>query len=407
MRPLPVMVHPSVVRSTEVSSLPTAAERMKMVKVARAGAGGCCAATTVNAPATTTKAPAWIEWMQAMTTQHSTTNSTASPDQTAGYRAAKDGLGLIDRRDRGRILVSGRDRGSYLQGLLTNDVAALTAGQGCYAAYLTAQGRMIADLHVYELGDVMLLTVPAGAKDTVLSKLDQFVFSEDVQLGDVTDTFASVWLVGPAAAGVLAAIAGTVEATVFATLPANANVRATFGGEPIIVLALDDAGAPGFEVLVTTSQRDAFERACRESGAENVPPEMAEALRIEAGIPLFHRDMDEETIPLEAGIESRAISLTKGCYVGQEVIIRVLHRGHGRVARRLVGLVFDTLSVPVAAAAVTSGDREIGHVTSATRSPALGKAIALAYVHRDYTAPGTPVIVGGTPGTVSALPFPV
>ena len=195
--------------------------------------------------------------MQAMT-QHSTTNSTSSADQTAGYRAAKEGLGLIDRRDRGRILVSGRDRGSYLQGLLTNDVAALKAGQGCYAAYLTAQGRMIADLHVYELGDVMLLTVPAAAKDTVLAKLDQFVFSEDVQLGDVTDTFASLGLVGPEAARALASIVGAVEAATIAGLPRNGNLRATFAGEPIIVLSMDDAGVPGFEVVVGTAQREAF-----------------------------------------------------------------------------------------------------------------------------------------------------
>src|SRR6185436_9036712 len=129
--------------------------------------------------------------------------------------------------------------------------------------------------------------------------------------------------------------------------------------------------------------------------------------------------MHEDTIPLEAGIEARAISLTKGCYVGQEVIIRVLHRGHGRVARRLVGLVLESDRAPSSGAAVTAGreaeapggtddrgagapgvrdTRQIGHVTSATISPRLGKAIALAYIHRDFTAPGTLVLVGETPG---------
>jgi folate-binding protein YgfZ len=323
----------------------------------------------------------------------------------AGYRAAREGLGLVERRGRGRIMVSGRDRGSYLQGLLTNDVAALKAGQGCYAAYLTAQGRMIADLHVYELGDVILLSVPAGARDTVLARLDQFVFSEDVQLGDVTDTFASVGLLGPDAARALEAIVGGVPETTIAGLPPNGNARATFAGEPVIVLSLDDAGVAGFEVVIGVAQREAFERACRDAGAVDVPPETAEALRIEAGMPLFHRDMNEETIPLEAGIEARAISLTKGCYVGQEVIIRVLHRGHGRVARRLVGLVIDAASVPEAGAAVTSEGRDIGHVTSATLSPAVGKAIALAYLHRDFTAPGTRVMAGEMPAAVSALPF--
>src|SRR5499426_329014 len=108
------------------------------------------------------------------------------------YDAARHRAALLDRSDRGRIVVSGVDRASYLQGLLTNDIVALNAGQGCYAAYLTPQGRMIADLYVYELGDVMLLTMDRAVKDTVLARLDQFIFGEDVQLGDVTDTFAQV-----------------------------------------------------------------------------------------------------------------------------------------------------------------------------------------------------------------------
>jgi folate-binding protein YgfZ len=122
-------------------------------------------------------------------------------------------------------------------------------------------------------------------------------------------------------------------------------------------------------------------------------------------MPLFGRDMDEETIPLEAGIESRAISFSKGCYVGQEVVIRVLHRGHGRVARKLVGLTLDGDQVPDAGAVIRSGDREIGHVTSSTASPALKRPIALAYVHRDFFEPGTKVTVGEQSAAVTALPF--
>src|SRR5947199_10175041 len=124
----------------------------------------------------------------------------------AAYDAARHRAALIDRSGRGRIVVSGADRAAYLQGLLTNDVVALKAGQGCYAAYLTAQGRMIADLHVYELGDVMLLTMAGDVKDGVLAKLDQFIFTEDVQLGDVSDTFAQIAVVGPEAARSVAAL---------------------------------------------------------------------------------------------------------------------------------------------------------------------------------------------------------
>jgi folate-binding protein YgfZ len=120
---------------------------------------------------------------------------------------------------------------------------------------------------------------------------------------------------------------------------------------------------------------------------------------------VFHRDMDEETIPLEAGIESRAISFSKGCYVGQEVIIRVLHRGHGRVARKLVGLLIDGEQPPAAGATIHSGEKAIGAVTSSTSSPALGKPIALGYVHRDFLEPGTTVTIGEASAEVTALPF--
>src|SRR3954471_4636615 len=121
-------------------------------------------------------------------------------DYAEAYAAARSGAALIDRSHLGRIVVSGSERASYLQGLLTNDIVALKAGEGCYAAYLTAQGRMIADLLVYELGDVILLSMTGGMKDTVLAKLDQFIFSEDVQLGDVTATFAQIAVIGPDAA---------------------------------------------------------------------------------------------------------------------------------------------------------------------------------------------------------------
>ena len=144
---------------------------------------------------------------------------------------------------------------------------------------------------------------------------------------------------------------------------------------------------------------------CVGSGAVEIDPQTAEALRIEAGVPLFHRDMDEETIPLEAGIEGRAISFTKGCYVGQEVVIRVLHRGHGRVARKLVGIAITGPQAPPAGARIRSGDREIGEVTSSAVSPALQHPIALGYVHRDFVEPGTTITVDGMDGTVSALPF--
>ena len=320
------------------------------------------------------------------------------------YKAARERAAMVDRSDRGRIVVSGADRASYLQGLVTNDVVALKPGQGCYAAYLTPQGRMIADLFVYEVGDVMLLTVPREQKDGVMAKLDQFIFSEDVQLGDVTESFFAIAIVGPEAARIVGGLIGCPVGEID-VLPEHGNRRAAFGGGAAIVTRITDTGETGYDVYVERPQSEALRRALADAGVPAADPETVEAIRIEAGVPKFNVDMDAETIPLEAGIEPRAISLSKGCYVGQEVIIRVLHRGHGRVARKLVGLVLEGAAVPASGADVTVESRVIGHVTSSTRSPALERPIALAYLHRDFLAPGTAVSVAGNPAVVTALPF--
>ena len=320
------------------------------------------------------------------------------------YLAVRAGVGLIGRDDEARLVVSGADRATYLHGLLTNDITALQAGQGCYAAYLTAQGRMIADLHVYELGDVILLTVLADVKDTVLAKLNQFIFSEDVQLGDVTATFGAVAVAGPRAA-LSVARALDLDADTLSALPEHGNVRASFDGHPAIVLRVGDLGEPGLEVLVETAALASLRARLHTAGAVDIDDETAEVLRVEGGVPRFRRDMDEETIPLEAGIESRAISLTKGCYVGQEVIIRVLHRGHGRVAKKLVGLTLGDGPVPARRAVVHGPEKAVGEVTSAVWSLALDRPIALAYVQRDFVAPGTTLTVDGHAATVTALPF--
>jgi folate-binding protein YgfZ len=312
---------------------------------------------------------------------------------------------LIDRSTRGRLVVSGRDRASYLQGLLTNDIPAVKAGEGCYAAYLTAQGRMISDMWVYELGDVILMNLPGETTAAVLARLDQFIFSEDVQLGDVSETFAQIAVVGPDAARVVEALLDMPPAVPLASLPEYGNLRSRIRDSPAIITRVTDTGAPGFDVYVDRERAGWVKEQLASAGAHEADSETAEILRVEAGVPAFGPDMDEATIPLEAGIESRAISLTKGCYVGQEVIIRVLHRGHGRVAKKLVGLALDGDAVPAPGAIVKSADRAVGEITSAVRSPALGRPIALAYVQRDFVAIGTALSVDGAQATVSALPF--
>ena len=281
----------------------------------------------------------------------------------------------------------------------------MAAGAGCYAAYLTPQGRMISDMRVFETGDAILMDLEGAVVTTVRDRLSQFIFSEDVEVHDLTPATAQIGVYGPAAAQVVAKAVGTLQVEDLdriAGIMAATDVR----GAKLYVLRSDDVGVSGFDLIADEGRFTELTQALRDAGAVDVDEQTAETTRIEAARPRFGVDMDEDTIPLEAGIEDRAISLTKGCYVGQELIVRVLHRGHGRVARRLVQLRFDSEApVPERGAAIFAGERQIGAVTSAAYSPAAGSAIALGYVHRDFTAAGTSVTVAGHSASVAAAPL--
>lgn len=318
---------------------------------------------------------------------------TLPPDYQALFEHAVTG----EIAPRGQVGVAGRDRASFLQGLLTNDIQALTPGTGCYAAWLTPQGRLITDMHVLESGDMILLDLPAALVDGILQKLDQFLFSEDVQLSDLRGALRAVWVHGPAAAATLQELLGIDGLSGWAPYR---NARVTFDSAPAVIARIDELGVPGYCIYLDPAQADAFAAALAQRGVMPASPEALHAARIESGTPIFGIDMDEDTIPLEAGIEARAISFTKGCYVGQEVIIRVLHRGGGRVAKKLVALRVAGAGV-AAGAKVFSGEKEIGRVTSAAVSPRFG-AVALAYLHRDFLAPGTTVDVDAAGGRIAA-----
>ena len=308
------------------------------------------------------------------------------------YRVLHEGAALLDRTaERGRLELRGADRRAYLHGLLTNDIAGLSAGAGCYAALLTPQGRMISDMRVSELRDRLVVDLPASASEGVRQRLADFIFSEDVEVQDIGAAFAHWGLYGPGAAQVAASVldVGPESSDALASLPLYGNVERTFRDRPAILVRSDDFGIGGFEILVDASVSGLLQQALVEAGAQRIDGATADVARVEAGRPAFGRDMDATTIPLEAGIEDRAISLTKGCYVGQEIIIRVLHRGQGRVAKRLVGMVGAAGEGPLLPGMrLESGGREIGSLTSAVDSPRLRRPIALGYVHRDFSEPG-------------------
>jgi tRNA-modifying protein YgfZ len=334
----------------------------------------------------------------------------ASADE---YRAIRQGAGITDvTASRARLFLTGADRRSYLQGLLTNDILALTPGTGCYAAYLTPQGRMIADMRVFELGEALLVDLDPSVAQAVRSRWEMFVFSEDVRIEDRSAATAQLGIYGPRAAQVVAAalsadgLPDASSARQMDSMPLYASARRAFGDESVTLLRTDEPGVPGFELVLPSAGAGALTDALLSTGALTVSPDAIDVCRVESGRPRFGVDMTTDTIPLEAGIKDRAISLTKGCYVGQEIIIRVLHRGHGRVARRLVGLaIAGSDIVPPHGTAVHAADREVGTVTSAVWSSALGHVIALAYLHRDFTTPGTAVRINQSAATVAALPF--
>ena len=259
-----------------------------------------------------------------------------------GYQAVHARGGVVRRTDRRVLAISGADRASWLQGLVTNDVQNLAPGDSRYAAWLTPQGRMITDMNVVASGDRLLLDVPATLASALRERLDGLIFAEDVQLTDESGHLL-VWTI----------ITNEFVDIVAEMLPAEYK-------------RLAEIDLDTFEVI-----------------------------RIERGVPKFVDDMNEDTIPLEAGIEDRAISFTKGCYVGQEIIVRVTHRGGGRVAKKLVRWHADDSAsiVPLRDSPISSRERQIGRVTSAAFSPAMGKVVGLGYVHRDFVTPGTELTI--------------
>jgi folate-binding protein YgfZ len=301
----------------------------------------------------------------------------------------------------GRIRFEGPDAASFLHALVTNDVEGLAPGQGTYAAWLTPQGRMITDLRLLVDEERVVAEVPEGLSAALAAKFDLLVFSEEVQVLDDTEHICAIVVFGEGAATVVAGVTGMPEDEI---LPLSLHGHVFL--DDLRVVRTEDMDGPAFQIWMPAARERSRILALEAAGAVEASSDLLDALRIEAGRPLFGVDMTTDTIPLEAGILDRAISTTKGCYVGQEVIIRVLHRGGGRVAKRLVQLVGDpaTQQLPDVGAAVLDAGREVGVVTSAAIGPSTGRVVALAMVHRDSAEPGRSVVVGaGLPMTVAML----
>ena len=298
-------------------------------------------------------------------------------------------------RRRGRLTFTGRDATAFLQALVTADVEAAGLLGGVYAAYLTPQGRMITDLALYHRdAETWLADVPVEIAPALAARFDGLIFAEAVRVEDVTPSTATLSVVGEAAATVVGQAVGLEPSVVAALLLRGVATR----GE-IVVARTDTALVPAFDLLVPATEVAALGGRLTAHGAVELRPEAADVFRVEAGRPVFGLDMTVDTIPLEAGLLDRAISTSKGCYVGQEVIVRVLHRGGGRVVRRLMLLEAAPGGDRLAdGATIVAEGREVGHLTSTAWSADRGRAIALGYVHRDVATAGQDVVIRSVDG---------
>jgi folate-binding protein YgfZ len=322
-------------------------------------------------------------------------------------RSARTTAALFTLEDRGVVEVRGRDRVRFLQGQLTNDVAGLDpagARSGCHALVLTPQGRIVADLHVLARPDAIWLETDRAAVPALIARLAKYVIADDVAIADHSTAWVRFGVEGPRAAELAAAAAGVrIEPE------PDACVAVPIAGVDAVVAAFGWSGEPALQWLVPAAARAAaateLEASARRSGAALASAEALEVLRIEAGIPRFGAELGEQTLPAEVHLVERAVSLTKGCYTGQEIVARMQSRG--RVGHLLVGLscVPASGSLPAPGTALWRAGSRVGEITSAACSPTAG-AIALGFVRAAHAEPGTRFdLEDGTTTAIVPLPF--
>jgi tRNA-modifying protein YgfZ len=313
---------------------------------------------------------------------------TVTVELDAQYRQLREECGLVDRSERGKLLVRGSEAAEYLQGQLTNDIEKLEVGEGCYAALLDRKGHIQADMRVLRPAeDKIWIDVEPVALEAARRHLQTYKIGRDVEVEDVTAERTILSLIGPRSAEV----AGSPP------LPEHSSEELTVAGDTCLVVGT----ASGIDLIAATAETERLVAVLREAGATEVAPEAAEILRVEAGTPRFGFEMDTATMPAEAGIVERAVDFEKGCYIGQETVARLHYKG--KPNRHLRGL---RLSAPApTGAALKLGDREAGVLGGSCVSPAHGP-IALAIVRRE-AEPGDELTVGedGVTARVVDLPF--
>lgn len=331
-------------------------------------------------------------------------------DTLAEHRALLETAGAMDLSFRSRLCLTGADRVRFLHGQVTNDIKRLAVGEGCYAALVTAKGRLESDLNIYRLTDELLLDFEPGLGDKVSARLQKFIVADDVQVVDAAPHYGLLSVQGPGAA---AAVRGL---QLFQQLPEKPFAFASLADATLGELYLANQprlGTSGFDLFVPLAAlgavADKLIAAAKTVGGRAVGWDALELARIEAVIPRFGVDMDETNLPPEAGIEARAVSFTKGCYIGQEVLNRLHTMGHVNKELRGLRLAAEVKAVPARADKLFHHGKEVGHLTSVAASPIHGATLALGYVRSEAAKLGAELVVrsalGNLPASVVNLPL--
>ncbi len=304
------------------------------------------------------------------------------------YQSATTHGGLFDFSYRGKIEVHGKNRVSFLHRMLTQDIESLKPGEGCHSCFLTAQAKIITDMNVLIFDQHILITVEPDYTQKTISALEKFVITEDVAFKNGTDEIAALAVFGPAAETLLQqmlAESSGGECVGFA-LPMRHffHAAAKFEGEPIEMVRIPFYGTKGWVLLVPMVQKEKIWGSLILMGKAleitAIDHEIKEVLRIEAGIPACGVDFTEENLLLETGLESRAVSFTKGCYPGQEIVARMDSRA--KFAKKLTGILVLDSGIPKSGERIEKAGKEIGKITSVCFSPKLNSPLALGYINR-------------------------
>ena len=326
----------------------------------------------------------------------------------AEYAAVRGSVGIADLSHRGRLNVTGDDRIKWLQSVISNDILPLKPGQGLYSGFLTHKGKMLTYFRVYALADSFMLEDVGEIGEVTLQALRKFLlYGTKAKMENCAGTWGLLLVSGPKATDLIKTAFG---ADVGGLTPLS-FITHEVAGQQALLIRTEETGEIDIEVLIPAEGIvPAWEKlwsAGQPMGLKPFGTEAREMLRMEAGLPKAGPDLNEEIVPPEADLEGKAFSLSKGCYPGQEVVARM--DTYGNVRRKLVGLVLKDPAIPPARAKLFSGDREVGWISSAVRSPSTGGVIAFGFPLRDFSNPGTALTVEidgrRHDATVHALPF--